>query len=137
MKPVDQTKMTALDYTIHGNCLAACLASLLEMSLNEVPVLEDAGDQWADLLWDFLQSHGYELQGSFYPRSPDIQAWWPQLEQRSRGVAGFYIAGGKSHRTHVKRGHAVLYQKAMMVHDPHPSRSGLLSVDHIFMIEAR
>lgn len=117
MIPVDQT-----EFGQRGNCMAACLASILEIDIQKVP--------------DFYQSDVNE------PRV----GWWNELRQWLAGfgvapllLAGheslrdtWAIAGGRGPR---EFGHNVVWRNRQIVHDPHPSRAGLLEIeDYIFFV---
>lgn len=133
MKPVMQTKFTTEDMTVHGNCHAACIASILELPLEDVPALEDMGHEWSNALSIFLIERGYCWHGTFW--ATDDPDWWQHLTERCKGVDGFYMVWGGSPRAHVKRGHSVVYQDGAMVHDPHPDGAGLRGVKSVLMIE--
>ncbi len=107
MKPVDQTIFGAPQ----GNCLPACIASILEYPLEEVPHFGDT--TWVATLAVWLAPRG------LYP----IIATLPNDDWRP---AGFHILAGKSPRGDFL--HAVVARGAEIVHDPHPSRAGLLTV---------
>lgn len=134
MKLVDQQE---IDLNGRGDCMRACLASLLELPMEEVPHLRaiqmDTGT-WFGAFTTFLKKHGYEFQGTFYfnPYRPDGQ--WSELAKRSLGVDGFFMAGGPSPRGAVG-GHAVIIDSlGQIVHDPHPSRAGC-EIKDVYMIE--
>lgn len=131
MKPIMQTKFTDELETVHGNCFAACVASLLELSLGDVPAFEAMGSEWGQELYRFLTEQGYVFQGSFYP--PPL-LFWPKLLRTSGGVDGFFIALGTSPRLHVRRGHAVIMKNNRLAHDPHPSGDGLTEIQSVLMI---
>lgn len=104
MRPVDQTT-----YGIHdGNCFSACLASILEVAIEDVPRF--LGPYWDDFL-PWLADRG--LSASLYRRG-------------DRAPRGFSIAGGPSRRF-AGRMHACVAYDGIVVHDPHPSRDGLPS----------
>lgn len=130
-----QTKFTSPDQSVHGNCLAACLASLLELPLEQVPALEDAGERWFNVMYEFLQAHGCDYRGTKYTGPSSNRFWWEFLLERNIGIDGYFIVGGKSPRAWVVRGHAVIYKDGVMVHDPHPSGAGLLEVEDVMLIE--
>lgn len=107
MTPVDQTKFGFPE----GNCLAACIASIIGVAIEEAP---DCGD--SDWLGDLIQ---WLAPRGLYPicfRLDD--KWRPD---------GYYILGGKSPRGDFL--HAVVARGRSIVHDPHPSRDGVLSWD--------
>lgn len=54
MKPVYQT----ISNSINGNCLAAMVASILELSIEEVPNFVEA-DDWFVAMQEFMLKHGY------------------------------------------------------------------------------
>jgi hypothetical protein len=129
MKPVMQTIFTNEDETVHGNCLSACLASLLEMQIDEVPAFNLMGGEWGIELYNFLQKHDYTSQGTGY-----AQNGIEKLE-KYEGIDGYVIVQGKSFREYVTRGHAVIYYHGKLAHDPHPSKLGLKEVEDWLMIE--
>ena len=115
MTPVMQSKLYAKDGIHNGNCLAACLASLLDLPLWMVPPFEDMfgrkdhwdrPDEWLERVFnlEMVRVGGHPVE---------------ELPE-------FYIACGPG-----KRGvhHAVIYSNGVLVHDPHPSGDGILSVE--------
>lgn len=103
MKPVDQTTFGHPG----GNCFSACIASLLDLPIADVPYFMDVED-WVAKLARWLDRFG------FYPVTFKVSPeWHPQ---------GFYILGGESSRG----SHAVIARGLNIVHDPHPSRKGLV-----------
>jgi hypothetical protein len=126
MTPVDQL---TVDRT-HGDCLSAALASIIDMPLEDVPTFvsdhatndgdNDAEWHWWRRLIVWLRDHGYTLA----PFDEADESSWPEVGEH-------YLALG-----HTNRGtyHAVVYADAHLVHDPHPSRDGLLAVDRAYTI---
>lgn len=103
MVPVDQTTYGLLD----GNCFSACVASILEISIEDVPIFLGPG---GDLrFWQWLGAQG--LAASLYRSASYVPP-------------GFSIAGGPSKRF-AGRMHACVALDGRIVHDPHPSRDGL------------
>ena len=125
MKPVNQTKFGYPE----GNCLMACVASILEVDLDALPDLfeecctpldDGEGVTWDDgNWWDVLQqsvrAHGWEAvyRGDHPEQHP----------------GGYAIAGGPGGRAFDEQGedvgHCVVYVDGEMVHDPHPDKTGL------------
>jgi hypothetical protein len=102
MRPVDQTTFGIND----GNCFTACLASILEIPLEEVPSF--VGAYWDDFL-PWLADRG--LSATLYRSDVYVPP-------------GYAIAGGRSKRF-AGRMHACVAYNGMVIHDPHPSRDGL------------
>jgi hypothetical protein len=122
MIPVDQTRFGDPD----GNCLAACLATLLELPLDEVPHF--AGEGWQYRLAHWLGAHGlWALR--FAPPQPssldDAAAWLDET------VPGWCIVSGQAPRGLL---HATVWQGGELVHDPHPSRDGILDVEDVLVL---
>lgn len=118
MTPADQTNDLEL-----GNCLQACVATILDLPMQEVP--------------DFIRAHG--------PR------WFMALRTwlRPRGKHAVYVSTLNSLISHVyphelpwigigdgPRGvrHAVVCLHKEIVHDPHPSREGLAEIEDALII---
>ncbi|NPT59084.1 hypothetical protein [Paraburkholderia elongata] len=117
MKPVKQTKLYSADGIHNGNCLAACIASLLDLPLWMVPPFEDMfgrGDHTSRMI-EWL-NHMFKLELVWEDGHPVDE------------LPEFYIAVGRSPRgVH----HAVIYSKGEMVHDPHYSNDGIAEVDSV------
>lgn len=111
MKPVDQQHFYQEEPRKYGDCYRACVASILELPLTEVPHFLEQADgkvyKFYTLVEDFLALRGYE----------------PIYHQRPH-EGKFYIASGVSPRN-PQIHHAVVYQNGI-VHDPHPDRTGLM-----------
>lgn len=110
MRPVHQTLFVPKpgDPKATGNCMAACVASLLELDLDNVPnFAADPRDTWWQGFQEWLVDRGWVavvLDGD-YP--------WP----------GYSAASGKSPRGDYK--HLVIHRGGKLVHDPHPAGTGL------------
>jgi len=128
MKPIKQT----IFGEGKGNCLSACIASILELKIEEVPVFISS-DWWNDLQ-KWLQSKGYF--------AIDIEA------KNKEGYCNFYevpkglyvILTGDSPRGDFL--HCVVgiidYDNNKMIanyiHDPHPDNSFLKNIQRIKFI---
>lgn len=122
MRPIDQTRFGDPD----GNCLSACLASLLELPLDEVPHF--TGEGWRHRLDEWLAARGQWVL-AFAPPEPssldDAAAWL------DAAVRGYAIVSGRSPRGLL---HATVWRGGELVHDPHPSRAGLLGVQDVLVL---
>lgn len=107
MKPIDQTR-----FGEDGNCLAACLASLLEVPLDAVP--EFGHDPANACLNEWLRPLGFYAVTLHGPQEAGGEPWFP---------AGYHIAGGQS----AGGPHAVVAFGDGVVHDPNPNRAGLIT----------
>lgn len=110
MKPVDQTVFTVPG----GNCFSACVASLLEVPLDEVPYFMgdapiDEPYDWMTPLLEWLRPRGW-----WAIPLPVGNGWTPE---------GLCILSGKSPRGNFD--HSVVARGLELVHDPHPSRAGI------------
>jgi len=103
VRPVDQTTYGFDD----GNCLSACLASILEISIEEIPTFLGSDGQLRLARW--LADRG--LAASIYQHGTYVPP-------------GYAIAAGPSKRF-AGRLHACVAYDGRVVHDPHPSREGL------------
>jgi len=97
-----------------GNCLQAALATLLHLSLDDVPHFAEH-DDWLERFCAWAEERGYTVR------------------HRSAGhPANLGIAFGPSPRG-VK--HAVVVRDGHIVWDPHPSRAGLVKVSGIYELQ--
>jgi hypothetical protein len=109
MKPVFQTKFGDPD----GNCLAACLASILEIGLDQIP---DFGNDsaWYDRFSQWMVTN-------FDVKPIDLSI--SQLEKWEWNLNGYHLINGKSPRGDFY--HSVVGLDGEMVHDPHPDGTGI------------
>lgn len=119
MKPVDQEFLHDPDNGVRGDCQRAVIASLLELPIAEVPhFLEIAKDDsvlYYTLMQEFLAKRGLAYLtvparsgAAFYGCDYDVYYEISGPSPRGNGVY-----------------HAVIGLNGKIVHDPHPSRSGL------------
>lgn len=115
--------MIPLDQTINGdgkngnpvgNCWQACVASLLDLPLDQVPhfALESGEDWYRDTSLFVIKHTGFEL-ACFVPGFPHTK------------TGGYVIGSGLSPRGAFN--HSVILDgfTGELVHDPHISRAGL------------
>lgn len=114
MKPVDQTAFGNPD----GNCYGAAIASLLEVPLVALPdYVADAkaGKCWQRTIATYLYKH-FRLMAI---RTDSRITFRVQPK-------GYCLINGLSCRGEQ---HATVGLDGVIVHDPHPSRAGLVQVD--------
>lgn len=119
MKPVLQTD----DYP-YGNCLSACLASLFEVDLEEVPNFFRVAGQdqtaWWAAVREWLRPRGFGIMS---------------LEIRDLALLanfeGWMIVSGQS-RPGVY--HATIWREGNLVHDPHPLKPGISEPESVDML---
>lgn len=118
MHPVDQTKFYG--ETTRGNCLEACLASILNKTLGEIPTF--APDGPATTVSDYYDAFEAYLESIDYAY---MLFHGPVISDK------YHIAVGTSERG-VK--HAVVRRNGEIIHDPHFSRAGLQTIDHVYFL---
>lgn len=121
MKPVKQTK-----FGMEGNCFAACLASILEMNLEDLPDLMPH-DKITNVEQEKILNKWLEPFGLFYK---EIRCHESMLSEYFPGIY-HTIIGSSPRLDHNKDlSHVVVGLEGKMVHDPHPDNKaplGLLS----------
>lgn len=122
MIPVDQAHYLPEDPL--GDCLAACVASILELPLDQVPdtlrpVLEGTappGYSYLDAMWDWWVDSGIVPRWTFYGRMG------PRFYAAPRHVhPGYWIAGVRSKVAQQPGSlHAIVMFNDAPAHDPQP-----------------
>jgi len=96
-----------------GDCQRAAVASMFELEISQVPHFKLFGDNWFKVFYHFLQSIGYDFQGTANKDKPITD---------DDLINGCVIAGVPS-RTHKDTTHAVLVDKTgLVIHDPNPNK---------------
>lgn len=118
MTPVDQEFLMDHKAGIYGDCLRAVLAALLDLPISGVPHFLQEAKGNAMVTWEALQlfcrTHGYVYM----------------LTDRRMCIYGdeghvYHAISGPSTRDEKQR-HLVIGCNGNIVHDPHPSRAGLI-----------
>ena len=119
MKPVLQTVCDAE----RGNCLSACLASILELALEEVPNFAGARP---GMFW---------IQVNHWLQKRGLRALIVLPKHVVMDAGALYIANGVSPRG-VR--HSVVCEDGRMIHDPHPEGGGVVDVtEFVYLVVAR
>jgi hypothetical protein len=135
MIPVDQTTFGdgSDGGSERGNCLAACVASLLEIPLEDVPnfcALGSGDGRWFKNLNDWLRPFGLAYAEFNYP-DEGVPEWFFTVPFIQPGA--LWIAGGPSPRGDRDMEHCVIMRGPgrELLHDPNPrfGRCGLRRVD--------
>lgn len=126
MIPVDQTTFGSPDDTPPGNCTSACVASLLHLPCDDVPIFVSRPN-WFEALSLFAREHGHAavyVRGGGYDCGRHVQGeFHPGGHGWMAAKGTLCIAGGPGPRGHE---HSVVWRLGEgLVHDPHPSRAGL------------
>lgn len=150
MIPVTQTKVVVNnakgEQVVRGNCYAAAIASIMELPITEVPNVEcffhiKDSTFWAEVMHTFLESLGWELltDGRYKCFHPEIadkslgnEEWLAECALELKGK--YYLVSGMSPRGVM---HICIYQDGKLVHDPHPSRDGLLTLEIFETLEKK
>ena len=94
-----------------GNCFEACLASILEKEVHEIPDIEKMGDNWIEIIKAYVAGFDWKMIVDSY--SPF----------ELNGCEDPYIVSGPSPRGDFH--HAVIHQKGELIFDPYPGGEGL------------
>ena len=121
-KFVKQTRFFEPGNKNGGNCAEAAVASILGITLIDVPDFRINGAD-AEAYWStfkrFIRSYGYYPY--MVPTNKGSQLTLPVM----------YLASGPSSRGCK---HMVVMQVGNLLHDPHPSNEGILSIDVIHIL---
>ena len=124
MTPVDMTVMHDPENGAIGDCFRCCIASLLDMQPEQVPHFMDYpwddpdGGKWFRHLNQWLRDKGL----AYIEINVDPQQPWKWGDFVQCGFDPWYIWSGESPRAR----HSTVAQAGILVHDPHPSRAGLV-----------
>jgi hypothetical protein len=129
MTPQKQTIFTDEKNGINGNCFTACIASLFDLPIDQVPHFSSHGENWFKVFYDFLKTTDFEINGTWHiPTNPKWKSF--------KGIDGYVIVGGKFPRG-TKNGHSVIYKDGEPFFDPHPDNNFLLIEEDVYLIERR
>lgn len=107
-----------------GNCFSACVAGLLGVELLDVPYFMDEGEGWFERFNEWLQRRHRYWALCF--KLAEQGKWRPD---------GLHILSGRSPRGKGPEDyHSVVADGDRIVHDPHPSREGLLTHHDVVLL---
>lgn len=104
----------------NGNCMQACLASMMGVALHKVPDFNlwvGVFGHWVTAAQAWMAQNNYILSG----------CWQPDFALSHIIRADEIVIAGGHNPDGV--GHAVLYQNGVMLHDPNPSDAGIVEVE--------
>lgn len=128
MKPVDMISKHDPPHSI-GDCFRCCIASLLELPAEAVPhfMADDWGKDkdftWYGKLNGWLAARGVVLlELGPIPDEFHGPKWFESIA--AGGFDAFHVMSGMSPRGFR---HSVVARNGVVVHDPHPDRTGLVA----------
>lgn len=130
---VDQT-ILADDPKRKGNCVAACVATILGLPLAQVPHFIEFGIAYGDSENVNEVSHGNNWWAMMLGFLAGRGLWVVELDKvTDADPHEFVLVAGMSPRGVV---HQVVYREGRLWHDPHPSRAGVLDVREVLAVRA-
>lgn len=117
IRPVDQT----LFGEPYGNCFAACVATIFGLGIDDVPNF-CAHQDWQKRCADWFGERGFAVL-RLTIAAADLDDGRAIINEWLPGTLA--IVTGKADRGLL---HATVWRGGELVHDPHPSRAGLLDV---------
>lgn len=121
MTGVDQEFLSDPDNGVQGDCWRACIATILGLPRDTVPhFIQDHGDEWLEATEEWLVANGHPKLYHFPTRFPIADPLRPLVilvGPSPRGVAHGVVADATT---------------GEIVHDPHPSRDGLVSRSAVY-----
>lgn len=121
----------------NGNCMAAVIASILEMPIEEVLPIQNMFElpDWNIVLFCWIRERGW-----IWRTAPEFQMYY----QEGRGLDYIketlvkdqpYLVSGKTNRFGGEVNHICIYMNGQLVHDPHPDNTGLTTMEFFEVIE--
>lgn len=110
----------------HGDCFRACFKTLFQIH-EPLPHSIGPDSHWNPRFLRAIERRNLVMNGRHWREDRDYD-YLPRV----------VIASGPTERTpHTQANHAVLWDRVAkhMIHDPHPSRAGLLSIEWVYYFE--
>ena len=118
MNPVDQTIVSKED----GDCTRACVASILDLTIEQVPHFLRFKATWFNHISGFFWTMGYKFEGTAYLYKDGKSKKHCHSLWKTPSIKGYFIATVPS-KTFDNIGHSVIInKKGIVVHDPNPNK---------------
>lgn len=119
-------KVIQTKYGVEGNCFAACIASLFEIEIDNIPFLTDYKDwgEYLNALNNFLRDK-FEvilLYGEF-------EIWQEYLKDNF--MESHYIVSGDSNKEGLE--HAVIFKNGELNHNPNDRGTEIINIKHVYI----
>lgn len=133
----DQAVFTDPAIGTHGDCFRACIRTLLQDDMPDLPLPLTSDGKWnADFDAMLREKYGYRYRLFRTPGGFVVPSEVPRRvgSEEQITLPRVVIASGRSARSRLgSKTHAVLWDRMRrrVIHDPHPSRAGLLDIRHV------
>lgn len=122
MIPIDMTILHNPEKNIYGDCFRCCVASILDLYAKDVPHFMELGEASGEIWYPNLLKFLKPMRLSYLEIQSETRNWLNWEEFSKVGFTPYYILSGRSPRAD----HSVVAQCDKIIHDPHPSRLGLI-----------
>lgn len=123
----DQTTFSDKTLGTHGDCVRACYQTILQDSLAGFPHPISLDGEMNPAFFAALEERGWKERFAIFRKGRDFSP-----------LPRIVLAAGPTVRTaHTGVHHGVVYDRLAdrMIHDPHPSRAGLLQITFFYWLE--
>lgn len=124
MKPINQSILHDPEHGKNGDCWRACIASVLELPIEDVPHFGDMDDRKGRMVeLQLLAKYGFTIYSIY---GDGGMANHPEILPEDHE---YYFAIGPSPRDK-NISHQVVCHNGKIVHDPHPDKTNLSGISH-------
>ena len=118
MIPINQTIVDKGD----GDCTRATVASILDLTIEQVPHFIRFKDSWFNHLTSFFWTMGYKFEGTAYLYKEGKSKPYCHSLYKTPSIKGYFMATVPS-KTFKNISHSVIInKKGIVVHDPNPNK---------------